>query len=350
MEFTAEQIANVLNGSIEGDKNIKVNKISKIDEASEGSLTFLANEAYTPYIYNTKASLILVNKDFKAENPINCTLIRVDNAYNALAKLLEFYKESQPQKKGISELAHIANTANYGENVYIGEFAYIGENVKIGSNVKIYPQVFIDHNANIGNNTILYPGVKIYEHCSIGLNCVIHSGVVIGADGFGFAMQTDSNYKKIEQIGNVIIEDNVEIGSNTTIDRATMGSTIIKKGVKLDNLIQIGHNAVINENTVMAAQVGIAGSTKIGKSCMLGGQVGISGHLQIGDNVKMAAQAGVGSNIKSGDIIMGSPAIEAGKYKKSYIHFRNLEKLVSRIEELEKEIKNLKNKQETQNS
>ncbi len=345
MEFTAKQIASFLNGTIEGEENTKVNKISKIEEATDGSLTFLANPAYTPYIYKTNASVILVNNDFKAEQPIKNTLIRVEDAYNALAQLLELYKKSLPEKTGISELAHICETAKIGEKVYIGEFVYIGENVEIGAGVKIHPQSYIDDNVKIGDNTLIYPGVKIFDNSLIGKNCTIHAGTVIGADGFGFAMQTvDNLFKKISQIGNVIIEDNVEIGSNSTIDRATMGSTIIRKGVKLDNLIQIGHNVTVGKNTVMAAQVGIAGSTKIGKNCMFGGQVGISGHLNIGDNVKIAAKAGVGSNIKSGEVVMGSPAIEASKFKKSYIHFRNLESLLKRIDELENEIKKIKSK------
>jgi len=344
MEFTAKQIADFLKGTIEGDKNAKVNKVSKIEEATKGSLTFLANPAYTHHIYNTNASIVLVNKDFKADKPVKSTLIFVDNAYNSLALLLELYKKSKPEKTGLSPLAHISKTAEIGKNTYIGEFSYIGDNVKIGSNVKIYPQTFIDDNVKISNNTVIYAGVKVYEGTEIGKSCTIHSGVIIGSDGFGFAMQSNSNYKKIAQIGNVVIEDNVEIGSNTTIDRATLGSTVIKKGVKLDNLIQIGHNVVIDENTVMAAQVGIAGSTKIGKNCMFGGQVGISGHLNIGDNVKMAAKSGVGSNIKSGEIIMGSPAIEANTFKRSYIHFRNMEKLVNRIDDLESELEKLKNK------
>lgn len=344
MEFTAKKIADFLKGSIIGDENVVVNKVSKIEEATKGSLTFLANPAYTHYLYKTNASIVLVNKDFKPEKPVKSTLIFVENAYNSLAQLLELYNKSKPTKKGISGLAHISKSAKIGKNSYIGEFSYIGENAKIGSEVKIYPQVFIDDNVTIDNNTVLYPGVKVYESSEIGKNCTIHSGVVVGSDGFGFAMQTDSNYKKVVQIGNVVIEDNVEIGSNTTIDRATLGSTVIKKGVKLDNLIQIGHNVVVDENTVMAAQVGIAGSTKIGKNCMFGGQVGISGHLTIGDNVKMAAKSGVGSNIKNNEIIMGSPAIESNKYKKSYVHFRNLEKLVNRIENLENELKKVRNK------
>ncbi len=344
MEFTAKHIADFLNGIIEGDSNTKVNRISKIEEASEGSLTFLTNPSYTPYIYKTNASIVLVDKDFKAEQPVNNTLIRVDNAYNALAQVLELYNKSKPEKKGISSMAYVSDLAKIGKNCYIGEFSYIGDNVEIGSNVKIYPQTFIGDNVKIGAKSIVYAGVKIYENTLIGKECTLHAGAVLGSDGFGFAIQTDRNYKKIIQTGNVVIEDYVEIGSNTTIDRATIGSTIIKKGVKLDNLIQVGHNVIIGENTVMAAQVGIAGSTKIGKNCMFGGQVGISGHLNIGDDVKMAAKSGVGSNIKSGEIIMGSPAIEANNFKKSYVHFRNFEKLVKRIDELEKELKNVKNK------
>ncbi len=342
MEYSAREIADFLQGKIEGDPDVIVSQIAKIEEASAGTMTFLANPAYTPYIYKTNASIVLVRNDFVPEQALMATLIRVEDPYGALARLLELYQKSLPQKTGISELAFISPSAEVPEDNYIGAFAFIGDNVKLGKNVRVYPHCFIDDHVSIANNTTLYSGVRIYNNCRIGANCTIHANAVIGADGFGFAPQTDNNYKKVAQIGNVVIEDMVEIGAGTTIDRATLGSTIIKKGVKLDNLIQIGHNVVVGENTVMAALAGVAGSTKIGKNCMIGGQVGISGHLNIGDNVKMAAQAGVSSHIKDGQIIMGSPAMEASKYRKAFIHFRNFETLVKRIDELEKELKKLK--------
>ncbi len=342
MEFSARQIAEFLQGDVEGDPEAKVSKIAKIEEATQGSLTFLANPAYTPYIYTTGASIALVSKDFEPEQPLDCTLVRVKDPYGALAKLLELYQKSIPEKTGISKMAFISTSATVEKDAYIGAFAYIGENVTLGKNVKIYPHCYIGDNVKIGDNTILFSGVRIYDNGQIGSDCTIHSNAVIGADGFGFAPQSDQNYRKVAQIGNVVIEDHVEIGAGTTIDRATMGSTIIKRGVKLDNLIQIGHNVVIGENTVMAAQCGVAGSSKVGKNCMIGGQVGLSGHITIGDNVKMAAQTGVPSNVKDGQIIMGSPAMEASKYRKAFIYFRNFEKLAKKIDELEKEVKRLK--------
>ncbi|MBS4013496.1 MAG: UDP-3-O-(3-hydroxymyristoyl)glucosamine N-acyltransferase [Bacteroidetes bacterium] len=345
MDFSAAELAGILNGNIEGNREVKVTRISKIEEAEEGSLSFLANPAYTHYIYTTKASIVLVNKSFKPESSLKTTIIKVDDAYSSLAKLLELYEKSKPIKKGISALAFISENVKKGENIYVGEFAYIGTNCIIGNNVLIYPQAYIGDNVVIEDDSIIYPGAKIYANCKIGKSCIIHSGVVIGADGFGFSPQTEKNYRKIAQIGNVIVEDDVEIGANTTIDRATMGSTIIKKGVKLDNLIQIAHNVAIGENTVVAAQAGVAGSSKVGSNCMIGGQVGISGHLNIGNNVKMAAQAGVGANVKDDEIIMGSPAFAASKYKKTYVHFRNLDTIVRRIDELEKQIKLLNNKE-----
>ena len=339
MEFTAGQIAAFVKGKVEGNESVKVSQFSKIEEASPGSLTFLANPAYTPYIYKTQASIVLVSNDFVPEQTIKCTLIRVDNPYAALATLLELYKNQIPKKTGISSLAFISNTAKIGDGAYIAEFAYIGENVKMGENVRVFPHCYIGDNSVIGSDTTIFSGVRIYEDSIIGNHCTIHSNAVIGADGFGFAPQADHNYQKVAQIGNVVIEDHVEIGAGTTIDRATMGSTLIKKGVKLDNLIQIAHNVVIGENTVIAAQTGIAGSSKIGKNCMFGGQVGIIGHLEIGDEVKIAAQTGVSSNIKSGKIVMGSPAIDASRFRKSIVYFRNLESIVQRIEKLEKEVK-----------
>lgn len=342
MEFTAQQIADFLQGQVEGDPQVKVNTISKIEEGSPGSLTFLANPAYTPHIYTTGASIVLVNKDFKAEKELSATLVRVENAYQSLAQLLNLYQQSLPQKKGISSLASVSKSAQLGENLYLGEFAVIGDNVIIGKNVKIYPQCYVADNVVIGDDSVLFPGVKIYQNCVIGKGCTLHSGAIIGADGFGFAPQSDSNYMKVAQIGNVILEDHVEIGANTTIDRATMGSTVIKKGVKLDNLIQVAHNVQIGENTVIAAQTGIAGSSKVGKNCMIGGQVGISGHISIGDEVKIAAQSGLSSNIRNGKIIMGSPAFDHDKYVKAYIHFRNFDKLVKKIEDLEAKVEELK--------
>ncbi len=344
MEYSARQIADFLQGQLEGDAEVKVSQLAKIEEAGAGTLTFLSNPAYTPHIYTTHASIVLVREDFQPEKPLKSTLIRVKDPYGALAKLLELYKNSLPQKKGISGLAAIPESTKIGEKAYIGEFTSIGENVVLGDQVKIYPHVTIGDNVTIGNNTTLFSGVRIYEGSRVGNDCTLHANAVVGADGFGFAPQTDNNYKKVAQIGNVVIEDMVEIGAGTTIDRATLGSTVIKKGVKLDNLIQIGHNVVVGENTVMAAQSGVAGSSRIGKNCMIGGQAGISGHLTIGDDVKIAAQAGIPSNIKSGQTIMGSPAMEASQYRKAFIYFKNFEKLVKRIDEMEKEIKDLRTK------
>ncbi|NVN96319.1 MAG: UDP-3-O-(3-hydroxymyristoyl)glucosamine N-acyltransferase [Bacteroidetes bacterium] len=340
MKFTVQQIADTLNGIVEGNPEITVDKLSKIEEGTPGSLSFLANKIYTPHIYNTLASAVIVNKDFVPDQPITVTLIKVDDAYSAFAKLLDFYNQVKLNKTGISQMAFIAPTATVGENNYIGEFASVGENVKLGKNVKIYPQVYLGDNTVIGDNTTLFAGAIIYSDTVIGNNCIIHAGVVLGADGFGFAQQTDNIYNKVAQIGNVVIEDNVEIGANTSIDRATLGSTIIKKGVKLDNQIQIGHNVVIGENTVIVSQTGIAGSTKIGKNCMIAGQVGIVGHITIADNVKIGAQSGINSSIKKeGAALLGSPAFNVSEYRKISVHFRNLSKLVARIEELERKLK-----------
>jgi UDP-3-O-[3-hydroxymyristoyl] glucosamine N-acyltransferase len=341
MTFSAKQIADLLKGTVDGDPSITVNKLAKIEQGEPGSLTFLANPVYTPYIYSTNASIVVVNDSFIPDQPVKSTLIRVANAYEAFAQLLEVYNQIKLKKTGISERASIANTASLGENIFVGDFAVIGENVTIGKNVKIYPQVFIGDNTKVGNNTILYPGVKIYSDCVIGDSCVFHSGVVIGGDGFGFAPQQDNNYRKIAQIGNVIIEDNVEIGSNTTVDRATLGSTILRKGVKLDNLIQIAHNVEIGENTVIAAQTGISGSTKIGRNCMIGGQVGITGHILIADNVKIGAQSGISSSIKTpGKIVIGTPAIDASIFKRSVVYFKNLQHIADDIQKLKAKVLN----------
>ncbi len=340
MKFTAQQIADALQGRVDGNKDISVSSLSKIEEGKPGTLSFLANPAYEKYIYDTEASLVIVNEDFKPEKEIKTTLIRVKDAYMAFAQLLELYQQSKPQKTGISPKAFIADTAQVGNNVYIGEFAVIGENSVIGDNSRIYPNTTIGDNVKVGNDTTLFAGVKIYDECIIGNECTLHAGVVIGADGFGFAPQQDADFKKVPQIGNVVLEDRVEIGANTTIDRATLGSTIIKRGVKLDNLIQIAHNVVIGENTVIAAQTGISGSTKIGKNCMIGGQVGMIGHITIADEVKIAAQSGIGKSITvKGAIVEGSPAFNARDFQKSYIHFRNLDKQVKRINNLEHKIK-----------
>lgn len=344
MKFTAEQIAGILEGEIIGDPKAEVHELAKIEEGKDGSLTFLSNPKYNNFIYTTKASITIVNKSFVPESEVSTTLIRVEDAYLSFSKLLEFYDQAKGNKSGIEQPSVIAESAKYGDNLYLGSFSYIGENVVIGNNVKIYPNCFIGDNVAVGDNVTIFAGAKIYSESKIGNGCTIHSGSIIGADGFGFAPNSDGSYKKIPQIGNVIIEDNVDIGSCTTIDRATMGSTIIRKGVKLDNQIQVAHNVEIGENTVIAAQTGIAGSTKIGKNCMIGGQVGIVGHLTIGDNVRIQAQAGVGRNIKSNEILQGSPSFGYNDFSKSYVHFRNLPKLVAEIEELKKEILNQKNR------
>ncbi len=345
MEFSARNIAEFLNGEIDGNPDVVVNNVSKIEEGKPGTLSFLANPQYTRYIYSTNASIVIVNKDFKPEKKIKSTLIRVDDAYQSFASLLEFYNQQKYDKTGIDKLSFVAESAEIGSDVYIGAFVYIDENVKIGNSVKIYPQVYISENVEIKDNTVLYSGVKIYSNCKIGANCILHSGVVVGSDGFGFAPEADKNYKKVPQVGNVIIEDNVEIGSNTTIDRATLGSTIIRKGVKIDNLIQIAHNVEIGENTVIAAQTGISGSTKIGKNCLIGGQVGIIGHLTIADEVKIAAQSGIGSSIKTkGEIVQGTPAYKFKNFQKSYVVFRQLPEIRKKIIDMEKEIEELNRK------
>lgn len=328
MEFTAAKLAEVLKGKVDGDPAVKVNKLSKIEEGTPGSLSFLANPKYTDFIYDTKASVVIVNSDFTPAKPVSATLIRVPNAYESFAALLEMYQAVRNSKKGIEQPSFIASTAKIGDDCYVAAFSYIGENVQIGRNVRIYPHAFIGDNCRIGDNTVINAGVKIYNDCVIGKECTLHSGVIIGADGFGFTPNAENNYKKVPQTGNVVIEDHVEIGSNTTVDRATLGSTVIRKGVKLDNLIQIAHNVEIGENTVIAAQTGIAGSTRIGKNCMIGGQVGIVGHLTIANGVKIAAQSGVGHSITiENEIVQGSPAFNIGDYKRSYVLFRKLPEL-----------------------
>ncbi len=344
MEFKARQIAALLNGSVEGNPEAMVNSLSKIEEGKAGSLSFLSNPAYNSYLYSTEASVVIVNKSFTAEQPLKktCTLIRVDDSRVAFAKLLEMHQKSKNNKTGIEQPSFVSKTALIGKEVYVGAFVYLGENVKIGNNVKLFPNVFVGDNTTIGDNTILYAGVKVYHECMIGKNCTLHAGVVIGSDGFGFAPNNDSNFK-IQHLGNVIIEDNVEIGSNTTIDRATLGSTLIRKGAKLDNLIQIGHNAEIGENTVIVAQTGIAGSTKIGKNCIIAGQVGVVGHITIADGVRIAAQSGVGNSIsQEGATVQGSPAFSIGEYKRSYVLFKNFPDVNNRIKSIEKILQELK--------
>ncbi len=336
MKFTAEQIAGILEGEVVGNPNAEVYKLAKIEEGTSGSLTFLSNPKYQSFIYTTEATITIVNATFEAEQPITTTLIKVEDAYKAFSKLLEYYNQVKLMKSGIEQPSVISENVVYGEQLYLGSFSYIGKNVIIGNNVKIYPNTFIGDNVTIGDDCIFFAGVRIYSETEIGNRCTIHSGSIIGSDGFGFAPTEDGSYSKIPQIGNVILEDNVEVGSCTTIDRATLGSTIIRKGVKLDNQIQIAHNVEIGENTVIAAQTGIAGSTKIGKNCMIGGQVGFSGHLVIGDNVRIQAQSGIGKNIKDGETIQGSPAFNYGDWNKSYVHFRNLPKIVADLEELKK--------------
>ncbi|MCB4797658.1 UDP-3-O-(3-hydroxymyristoyl)glucosamine N-acyltransferase [Neotamlana laminarinivorans] len=338
MKFTAQQIASILEGDVVGNPDIEVSKLAKIEEGQEGALTFLANPKYTSHIYSTKASITIVNKTFEPENKLETTLIKVDDAYKAFSKLLEYYNQVKMNKIGVENPSFISESANYGENIYIGAFSYIGDNVIIGDNVKIYPNAYIGDNVKIGDNAVVFAGSKIYSDCLIGQNCVINSGAIIGADGFGFAPNEDGEYNKVPQIGNVILEDNVDVGAGTTIDRATLGSTIIRRGVKLDNQIQIAHNVEIGKNTVIAAQTGVAGSTKIGENCIIGGQVGIVGHINIGNNVKIQAQSGIGRNIKDNEVLQGSPALGYGDYNKSYVYFKNLPKIVKNINEIEKKL------------
>ncbi len=339
MEFNAQQIAQLIEGTVDGDPKAVVRNVSKIEEGKPETLTFFANQKYEQYIYTTQASVVIVNNDFVPQQPVAATLIRVPDAYQALAKLLEMYEQMQPQKSGIEQPSFVHPSASVGDFAYIGAFSYIGENVVLGQNVKVYPQVYLGDNVVVGDNTILYAGVKVYKDCRIGSNCVIHSGAVVGGDGFGFAPDANNEYKKVSQIGNVVVEDNVEIGANTTIDRATMGSTIIRKGAKLDNLIQIAHNVEVGENTVIASQTGVAGSTKIGRNCMFGGQVGITGHISIADGTRFAAQTGVGGAIKKSEgVFMGSPAMEIADYQRSYVVFRKLPELKKQLDVLYKEI------------
>ena len=346
MEFTAQQIADFLGGEIQGNPTVKVSDFSKIEEGRPGTLSFLSNPKYSQYIYDSQASVILVNKSFEPEKEIQATLIRVDDAYKSLAILLSIVDQAKPKKTGISPLAYISNSAEIGESVYIAPFVFIGEGVKVGKNTLIHAHCCLEDGAKLGENVCLHSGVKVYHNCEIGNNCIMHSGSVIGSDGFGFAPTEDGTYKKIPQMGNVVLEDDVEIGANTTIDRATLGSTIIRQGVKIDNLVQIAHNVEVGMNTVIASQTGISGSTKLGKRCMLGGQVGLAGHIQIADGTIFGAQAGQANSVtKPNQMLMGSPAFDLRTFQRSSIAFKNLsdmQRLVytlqRRIDELEKKL------------
>ncbi len=345
MDFKATEIAAFLNGEVVGNGDVRVSDVSKIEEGKPGTLTFLSNIKYESFIYKTEASIVLVNKDFNPKKKISATLIKVDNAYQALATLLDLYEQTKMSTKiGIEQPSFIDESSTIGEDIYVGAFAYVGKNCKIGKNVKLYPQVYIGDNVTVGDNCILYSGAKIYHDSVIGNHCIIHSGAVIGADGFGFAPQDNGGYKKIPQIGNTILEDDVDIGANSTIDRGTMGSTVIRKGVKIDNLVQIAHNCDIGENTVIAALSGFAGTTKVGKNCKFGGQVGLAGHLTIGDNVMFGAQSGISQNIKDNEVLLGSPAIPIRDAIRSITVHKNLPTLQRDVTRLKREIEEIKNK------
>jgi len=345
MEFTAQQIADFLGGEIQGNPSIKVSDFSKIEEGKPGTLSFLSNPKYSQYIYDSQASIILVNKDFLPEREVQSTLILVDDAYQSLAKLLSMVDQAKPRKTGISPLAYIASSAVVGENAYIAPFVYIGDNVTIGKNVSLHPHSCVEEGAKLGENVILFSGVKVYYNCVIGNNCTLHSGSVIGSDGFGFAPSEDGSYKKIPQMGNVVLEDNIEIGANSVVDRATLGSTIIRQGVKIDNLVQIAHNVEVGMNTVIAAQTGISGSTKLGKQCILGGQVGIAGHLHIADGTSFGAQTGVPNNIKvPNHAFQGYPAIPVMTFHRASVVYKNLPELQKTVYELQKKIQELENR------
>jgi UDP-3-O-[3-hydroxymyristoyl] glucosamine N-acyltransferase len=345
MEFTAATIAKLLNGQVIGNPDTKVNTVAKIEEGHEGALSFLANPKYEHFIYSTRSSIVLVNNDFNPSSTVEATMIKVKDAYEAFASLLTLVEQSKPKKSGIHATAIIEPGAEIWENVYIGPYAYIGEGCHIGNNTRIYPHVYVGDRTRVGNDSVIFAGAKIYHECIIGNGCTIHAGSVIGSDGFGFAPQSDTEFMKIPQIGNVILEDHVEIGANAAIDRATMGSTLIRKGVKIDNLVQVGHNVEIGENTVMAGQTGIAGSTRIGRNCMFAGQVGIAGHLKIADNTKAGAQAGIAGDVKNeNSVLLGSPAIDYLQYKRSYVVLKKLPEMMTRLESIKNEIDLLKNK------
>lgn len=343
MEFTAEQIAGLINGEIHGFSGVTVNTLAKIEEGHSGALSFLSNPKYEEFIYTTQSSICIVNRSFQPSKdlPETLTLIKVDDAYQCFAKLLELYSQLNKKAPVIESPSFVSESARIGEDVYIGAFVYIGKNVTVADAVQIYPNCYIGDNVRIGKGTILHPGVSVYHDCILGEDCIIHAGTVIGADGFGFAPDANGVFHKVPQIGNVVIENNVEIGSNTTIDRATMGSTRIKTGVKIDNLCQIAHNVEVGDNSALAAQVGVAGSAKIGERVMVGGQAGISGHLHIADDTKIVAQSGIPSSVKKADTLMGSPGIPLEDFKKSYFGFRKLPFILSKLQELEKKVKEL---------
>ena len=338
MEFTAKQIAEFINGHVEGDENATVNTFAKIEEGKKGAISFLSNPKYTHFLYDTQSSVVLVNKDVVLEHPVQATLIRVDNAYECVARLLQMYESMKPRKQGIHPQACIADSATIADYCYVGAFAFIGENVTIGKGTQVYPHTVIEDHAVIGEDCILYPNVSIYHDCHIGNRVILHSGAVIGADGFGFA-PNEHGYDKIPQIGNVVIEDDVEIGANTCIDRSTMGSTVVHKGTKIDNLVQIAHNVEVGENTVMSAQVGIAGSTKVGSWCMFGGQAGFAGHITVGDRSFVGAQCGVNSSLKGNERVIGSPAMEPKSFFRSSVIFKKLPDMYRDLEALKKEMK-----------
>lgn len=343
MEFTAEQIANVIGGRVEGNKDAKVHTFAKIEEGTEGAISFLSNPKYTHYLYDTKSSIVIVNEDVELEKDVDATLIRVPNAYESIAKLLQIYEASKPKKTGVAPQAYIAPSAKLGNNCYVGPFAYVGEGAEVGDGCQIYPHAVVGDNVKVGSNCIFYPNTTIYQGCKIGNNVTIHAGSVIGADGFGFAPGADG-YDKIPQIGIVVIEDNVEIGANTCVDRSTMGATVIHKGVKLDNLVQVAHNVEIGENTVMSAQVGIAGSTKVGSWCMFGGQVGLAGHITIGDKTFLGAQSGVPGSLKGGEELIGTPPMNPRQYFKSQAIFRRLPDMYKDLNDAKKKIEELNEK------
>ncbi|SMO90102.1 UDP-3-O-[3-hydroxymyristoyl] glucosamine N-acyltransferase [Saccharicrinis carchari] len=343
MELSAKQIAELIQGEVVGNPDVTINNVSKIEDGKPGTISFLSNPKYTQYIYQTKASVVIVNNTFEPEKKVSATMIRVPDAYSAVAKLMQMYLDSKPRKTGVEQPSFVSETAIIGDFPYIGAFAYIGENVKIGNNVSIYPNTYIGDNVTIGDNNILYAGVKIYHNCVVGDNCILHAGAVVGSDGFGFAPDENNEYTKIPQLGNVVIEDNCEIGANTALDRATMGSTVLKKGVKLDNFVQIAHNVEIGENTVIAAMSGVAGSTVIGKNCMFGGHAGVVGHLTVADGVKMGAYTGIASSVKKeGAVMRGTPAFEARAFTRSWISLKSLPDLVKEVRVLKQEIKKLK--------
>ena len=341
MQFTAEMIAALLNGEIVGDKNATVSTVSSIDGGKAGALAYLTNPKYEQYVYTTEASIVLVDSSFEPKQEVKTTLIKVANVGECVLNLLEMYNAARPRKQGISKLASISEKATIGENCYIGDFVVIEDGAKIGDNVQLYAQCYVGDNVTIGDGTKFYPGVKIYEGCKIGKNCIFHAGVVIGADGFGFAPKEDGTFAKIPQLGNVIIEDNVELGANTCIDRAKTDSTIIRAGVKLDNLIQIGHNVEVGANTVMSAQVGIAGTTKVGSNCFIAGQVGIADHIVVGNNVKIGSKSGIDKNVADGEIRFGYPALPGIQYHRSFAVFRQLPEMSQKLREIEKRVNKL---------